>query len=539
MSALLSLIAATGALYFTTSRYEQAARQLQVVRVGYTINRYVDDFIWHDFADTIGDLARDIAQQDEFKKAIATDDRVALAGLLPQAWRRNAVSSGHIRMLGITVYRNDGSVMAAQAPQTELQPVATLSELLAHRSGTERFVRLHHVWTQDGAPRLTIAVPVGGFKLTRYLAVDVDPLAALDKLDERLGMHIVFSSSDGAKKLSEMQNFKFAANATLLHGDVRVTDPSGQPIARAAVSWDETTMASQLTHLRRESFTILIAILSALMLVTLALVLMVSRQMARAETLAATALMTAKQAATEDLLRAEEVHAELAIVHAVNLRVEKERSEKLLLNILPKAIVARLHGGETEIANYLPNVTILFSDLVGFTKLSASLSAPELVHLMNRLFSEFDHLSQKFGVEKIKTIGDAYMLVGGLPEPRADHAAAVADMALAMIAAVEKINLELSIALQMRIGIHSGDVVAGIIGTHKFAYDIWGDSVNIASRMESHSLPDRIQVSYATYELLNLSFDFESHGTVDVKGKGAMDTYFLLGRRATVLATRA
>ena len=212
------------------------------------------------------------------------------------------------------------------------------------------------------------------------------------------------------------------------------------------------------------------------------------------------------------------------------LRIEKERSEHLLLNILPKAIVTRLHGGEAVIADQLSNVTILFSDLVGFTKLSSRLSASDLVGLLNGLFSEFDRLALNLGVEKIKTIGDAYMVVGGLPEPRADHAHAVADMALAMVEAVERINRDLPIPLQMRIGIHSGDVVAGVIGTHKFAYDIWGDTVNIASRMESHSLPNRIQVSAATHRHLHKHFRLEPHGSVDIKGKGPMETYFLLGR---------
>jgi adenylate cyclase len=217
------------------------------------------------------------------------------------------------------------------------------------------------------------------------------------------------------------------------------------------------------------------------------------------------------------------------------LRVEKERSEQLLLNILPKEIVKRMHDGETAIADQLSNVTILFSDLVSFTKLSSRLSAGDLVRLLNGLFSEFDRLAVSLGVEKIKTIGDAYMLVGGLPEPRADHAHAVADMALAMIEAVERINCGLPIPIQMRIGIHSGDVVAGVIGTHKFAYDIWGDAVNIASRMESHSLPNRIQISAATHRHLQKSFRLEPHGSVDIKGKGPMETYFLLARADKVI----
>jgi adenylate cyclase len=212
------------------------------------------------------------------------------------------------------------------------------------------------------------------------------------------------------------------------------------------------------------------------------------------------------------------------------LRKEKERSEHLLLNILPKAIVSRLHGGETIIADQLSDVTILFSDLVGFTKLSSRLSASDLVQLLNGLFSAFDRLALNLGVEKIKTIGDAYMVVGGLPEPREDHAQAVADMALAMIEAVDLLNRDLPVPLQMHIGIHSGDVVAGVIGAHKFAYDIWGDTVNIASRMESHSLPNRIQISAETNRRLRGHFRTQLHGHVDVKGKGPMETYFLLGR---------
>jgi class 3 adenylate cyclase len=214
------------------------------------------------------------------------------------------------------------------------------------------------------------------------------------------------------------------------------------------------------------------------------------------------------------------------------LRTEKERSEQLLLNILPRAIVSRLNGGEAVIADHLPDVTILFADLVGFTRLASRLSAGEVVRLLNGMFSEFDRLAVALRVEKIKTIGDTYMLAGGLPEPRADHASAVAEMAMAMLAVIEDRNRDLPVPLQMRIGIHSGEVVAGIIGTHKFAYDIWGDTVNIASRMESHGMSGRIMVSAVTHGHLRDGFRFEPHGTVNVKGRGPMETYFLLGRAA-------
>jgi adenylate cyclase len=213
------------------------------------------------------------------------------------------------------------------------------------------------------------------------------------------------------------------------------------------------------------------------------------------------------------------------------LRIEKERSEQLLLNILPQAIVTRLNRDETLIADHLSDVTILFADLIGFTALSSKLSARDVVGLLNRLFSEFDRLALSFGVEKIKTVGDSYMLAGGVPEPRRDNAHAVADTALAMLETVKRTNYDLPIPLQMRFGIHSGDVVAGIIGTHKFVYDIWGDAVNIASRMESHGVPNRIQISAATRLHIHEHFQLEPHGCVDIKGKGPMETFILLGRR--------
>jgi adenylate cyclase len=211
------------------------------------------------------------------------------------------------------------------------------------------------------------------------------------------------------------------------------------------------------------------------------------------------------------------------------LRAEKERSEHLLLNILPQAIVTRMNGGETVIADHLPDVTILFADLVGFTRIASAMAVADLVRMLNGLFSEFDRLAIEHGVEKIKTVGDNYMLAGGLPDPHADHACAVAGMAVAMLAAVERTSRDFGVPLQMRIGIHSGEVVAGVIGTHKFVYDVWGDAVNVASRMESHGVPNRIMISAATHARVRGRFRAEPHGMVEVKGKGLMETFFLLG----------
>ncbi len=213
------------------------------------------------------------------------------------------------------------------------------------------------------------------------------------------------------------------------------------------------------------------------------------------------------------------------------LRVEKDKSDALLLNILPEPIVARLNLGESMIADHIADATILFADLVGFTSLSTRLSATRLVHLLNALFSDFDRLSMQFGLEKIKTIGDAYMLAGGLLAPSPDHVEAVADMALAMREALHAASDRLGEPLQIRIGMHTGSVVSGIIGTHKFIFDVWGDTVNTASRMESHGTNNEINVSVATYLRLREKFIFQPCGIIDLTGKGPMEAYFLRGRR--------
>ena len=212
------------------------------------------------------------------------------------------------------------------------------------------------------------------------------------------------------------------------------------------------------------------------------------------------------------------------------LRVEREKSERLLLNVLPKTIADRLKQGETTIADSFPDVTVLFADLGDFTRLAAEVPAPELVHLLNEIFSKFDWLAELHLLEKIKTIGDAYMVVGGLPTPRPDHVEAVAEMALDMQKVVTKLHVADGKGFDLRIGISTGPVVAGIIGSKKFIYDLWGDTVNIASRMESLGQLGAIQVSESTYERLKDKYTFERRGKIEVKGKGKMTTYFLTGR---------
>jgi class 3 adenylate cyclase len=210
---------------------------------------------------------------------------------------------------------------------------------------------------------------------------------------------------------------------------------------------------------------------------------------------------------------------------------EKNReNEALLLNILPGEIANRLKSGEHNIADSFGDVTVLFGDLVGFTAFSGSIAADLLVDMLNDLFSRFDHIASELGIEKIKTIGDCYMAVSGLPKTSSDHAERMACMALRMVEALQEYNSEKNLNLQIRIGLNSGPVVAGVIGTAKFIYDLWGDTVNLASRMESTGVPDQIQVTRSVYEQLKQEFEFERRGVVQVKGKGEIETWLLHGR---------
>lgn len=216
------------------------------------------------------------------------------------------------------------------------------------------------------------------------------------------------------------------------------------------------------------------------------------------------------------------------------LQVEQDRSERLLLNILPKPIADRLKQGQGVIADSFAEVTVLFADIVDFTRLSEQIAPTTLVGLLNRIFSAFDLLADQHGLEKIKTVGDAYMVAAGLPTPRSDHVQAMADMALDMRTAIGRFRTEEGESLRLRIGMHTGPVVAGVIGTKKFGYDLWGDTVNIASRMESQGVPDAIQVTQALYDQLGADYLLDARGMVDIKGKGEIMTYLLIGKRAGV-----
>lgn len=213
------------------------------------------------------------------------------------------------------------------------------------------------------------------------------------------------------------------------------------------------------------------------------------------------------------------------------LRYQQECTEELLLNILPSPIAQRLKRAESIIADSFAEVTVLFADLVSFTEMSAQISPIKLVALLNKIFSVFDRLSEKHGLEKIKTIGDAYMVVGGLPTPREDHVEAIAQMALDMQQEITRFHWDDGKSFSLRIGIHTGPVVAGVIGLKKFSYDLWGDTVNVASRMESQGAAGCIQVTAATYERLKDKYLFIQRGVIEVKGKGEMICYWLVAKK--------
>jgi guanylate cyclase len=215
------------------------------------------------------------------------------------------------------------------------------------------------------------------------------------------------------------------------------------------------------------------------------------------------------------------------------LRIEQEKAESLLLNILPRSIADRLKAQTGTIADHVSSASILFADVVDFTPFSERLPPAEVVGVLDHLFSHFDTLAERYGLEKIKTIGDCYMVAAGVPSPRPDHARALALMALDMLEAMRSSDDVGHLGLELRVGINSGPVVAGVIGRKRFLYDLWGDAVNTASRMESHGTSGRIQITRATYELLADEFECEPRGTIMVKGKGEMEAWYVLGRRPT------
>jgi class 3 adenylate cyclase len=214
------------------------------------------------------------------------------------------------------------------------------------------------------------------------------------------------------------------------------------------------------------------------------------------------------------------------------IRLAKERNESLLLSILPKAVVERINDGAGMVADHIPEATIVFADIVNFTPFSGKLAPADVVGVLNRIFSAFDRLVDQHGAEKIKTIGDGYMVAVGIPEPREDHAAVAARLSLAMLDTLAAIRAEIGAPIELRVGVHTGPAVAGVIGERKFVYDIWGTTVNIASRMESHGAPDRVHVSKTVADRLAGKFTFVPRGAVEVKGAGLMETFWLEAKKS-------
>jgi adenylate cyclase len=213
--------------------------------------------------------------------------------------------------------------------------------------------------------------------------------------------------------------------------------------------------------------------------------------------------------------------------YLAQLQNERAKSERLLLNVLPRAVAERLKAGERTIVDSFIDATVLFADIVGFTRIASRNSPARTVQLLNDLFSSFDRIAEQFNLEKIKTIGDSYMMVSGLPVLRPDHAEACANAAFEMLEALRVFNRRHQLDWQMRIGLNQGPVVAGIIGTKKFAYDLWGDTVNIAARMEAYGQPGRIHVSAVMRRSLEGKFDFDPVGQIEMKNVGPMETFFL------------
>ena len=216
------------------------------------------------------------------------------------------------------------------------------------------------------------------------------------------------------------------------------------------------------------------------------------------------------------------------------IKLEQERSEKLLLNILPGPIADRLKNSDKTIADGFADVTVMFADIVNFTQVAANMSPSQVFAMLNRIFSAFDELAEEYGLEKIKTIGDAYMVAGGLNEDLSDYSAAIADMAIAMRDMLRRDFAVNSSHLEVRIGIGTGPIVAGVLGKKKFIYDLWGDTVNIASRITSEGVPGMIQCDTMTYHRLSATFDFHEPQTIYLKGKGNMTVYRLIGRKGAV-----
>jgi methyl-accepting chemotaxis protein len=339
---MFACASALAAVYFAMAHYEQATQESQLGHIGYVLNRYVADIAWQQFARTVGDLASDIGQEAELRAAVAAGDSDAVRRLIPDVSRRHAVTSGQISVLGITVYRLDGTVLAEQAGAFQVKAPAELTKLVAARHGNDRLVQLQHIWLEGDRPRLSVVAPVGGLRLAGYLAVHVDPLHALRNLDDLLGMRIAFDGIDGAQRLRDLDNYRLPNNGVALNGSVPVKAPSGMPVFRANVTWDSTDSAAIMASARWSSLVMLLLALALIAAAMLTLIV-VSRKIAREEIAAAKSALEAERAKEDALLRARQQAAASAATERrealERLATDLEHSVKTVAQMLAKTAV--------------------------------------------------------------------------------------------------------------------------------------------------------------------------------------------------------
>nr|WP_242023936.1 adenylate/guanylate cyclase domain-containing protein [Nodosilinea sp. FACHB-13] len=553
----LGTLGVLGLLYLISAAFvTQSLGRLETVTVRQDVRRAIDG-VDRELRGLLVNTC-DYARWDEFYAYMTTSDRTFE--------RENFASSSHFtNLLNVDVLaavRPDGQLRYGQqlsrqgiAPTPLPTSVKTYLQNWAQQQSTAQTRDTQTGWLASESGPMLLAIcsvtnsaetapPQGGFAMGRVLS-----RSQIQRLEQQLQVQMKLVDLNGSLSPSEAEirdrlirqpkigdsalpNDAIAVvpiTGDRIAGYARIDDINGTPLALLRVELNRDLhqqgwLASQLLGGVLLLAGVGFGLLGRWLLKQL---MQESQRLARAEqALAHESVLRLANARYQE----KAVELEIALKE---LNKEKERSEQLLINILPESIVQRLKENDTSIAEHFDEVTILFADIVNFTPIAARLQPFEVVELLNGIFSEFDDLVEEFGLEKIKTIGDAYMVAAGLPVPRTDHAEAIANMALAMQQRVADFRSKTGEAFQIRVGINTGTVVAGVIGTKKFIYDLWGDTVNVASRMESTGLAGGIQVTAATYNWLKDRYDFEVRGTVQVKGKGAMETYWLRGKQST------
>ncbi len=302
--AVLNCLAAVVVMFLVTDRYEKAVHETSAAKVDMMLNRYVADEAWGKHAGTVAGLAREIAQESELRRLVAAADAAALGDLLPQMLKRNAVTSGEVAVLGLAVYTPDARLLARHHPDAEIAAPAALSERLLAREGSDRLALMQHEWVQDGAPRMSLVVPVGGLRLAGYLVLHADPLHALMQVDDRLGMAVTFLSTTGDRVLAETGNYALPESALTAGQTFLVTSPDGEPSFRAAAIWDVTDISAMMATIRIWSFAILVIAIAAIGVATIAFALGIMRRIAAEEAAVAKAAMEAKAAEEAERRRA-------------------------------------------------------------------------------------------------------------------------------------------------------------------------------------------------------------------------------------------